>query len=230
MSADGWSAQGSSVLVAGATGGIGSAVCAELAARGATLTLVARDAERLDALDVDGARAALDLRHPEDCAAAVQAAVEHGGRLDAVVNAIGVIAFGTVDELSVDVLEELFLTNTFAPIFLTKAALPAVSEDGVIVNLSAVVAEHNLPGMAAYGASKAALRSFDEALTGEVRRRKLRVLDVRPPHTDTGLDRRPIAGTAPRLPQGLAPAHVATVICDAMEQRLDDLPSSAFES
>jgi cyclic-di-GMP-binding biofilm dispersal mediator protein len=91
-----------------------------------------------------------------------------------------------------------------------------------------VIAEQNLPGMAAYGASKAAVRSFDEALAREARRSKIRVIDARPPHTETGLADRPIEGTSPKMPDGLAPAHVATVICDALEQGLDDLPSSAF--
>ena len=88
----------------------------------------------------------------------------------------------------------------------------------------------NLPGMAAYGASKAAVRSFDQALAREARRRDVRVLDVRPPHTETGLAEHPLAGTSPRMPAGLAPGHVAKVICDALEAGSSDLPSAAFTS
>lgn len=175
-----------------------------------------------------GARVALDLRSPGACAAAVKAAVEHFGRLDIVVNAVGVVAFGPVDELSVDTMEELFLTNTFVPIMLAGAALPVLQPGGAIVNISGVIAEMNLPGMAAYGASKAAVRAFDQALAREVRRRNVRVLDARPPHTETGLADHPLAGTAPRMPRGLAPEHVATVICDALESGESDLPSSSF--
>jgi len=196
--------------------------------RGALLTLVARSSERLDQLDLPGERRALDLRSPEACAAAVQAAIDQHGRLDVVINAAGVVAFGTVDELSIDTMEELFLTNTFLPIMLARAALPTLQPGGAIVNMSGVIAETNLPGMAAYGASKAAVRAFDEALAREARRRKVRVLDARPPHTETGLADHPIAGTAPRMPQGLAPAHVAAVICDALEAGTADLPSGAF--
>jgi cyclic-di-GMP-binding biofilm dispersal mediator protein len=182
----------------------------------------------LAALPFDGHRVALDLRAPEACAAAVRAAVEHGGALDVVVNAVGVVAFGPVDELSVDVMEELFLTNTFVPIMLAGAALPHLGRGGVVVNISGVIAEQNLPGMAAYGASKAAVRSFDEALAREARRRGVRVLDARPPHTETGLAGRAIAGTAPAMPTGLAPDHVAAVICAAIDGDATDLPSSAF--
>ena len=219
---------GTSVLLAGATGGLGRALGAELQRRNATLTLVSRSAERLGELAIPGARVPLDLRAPEACAAAVAAAVAHCGRLDVVINAVGVVAFGPVDELSIDTMEELFLTNTFVPIMLARAALPVLPAGGAIVNISGVIAEVSLPGMAAYGASKAALRSFDQALAREGRRRSLRVLDARPPHTETGLANRPVAGTAPRMPQGLAPEHVARVICVALERGDTDLPSTAF--
>ncbi len=217
-----------SVLVAGATGGLGSAIAAILAERGDALTLVARDPGRLDDLDVVGNKIALDLRDPAACEQAVGAAVESAGRLDVVINAVGVVAFGSVDDLSVDAMEELFLTNTFVPIMLARAALGALEEDGVIVNISGVIAEQNLPGMAAYGASKAAVRSFDEALAREARRKKIRVIDARPPHTETGLAQRPIAGQSPKMPPGLAPADVARTICDAVDGDVNDLPSAAF--
>lgn len=219
---------GQSILLAGASGGLGSALAVELAKRGAILTLVARDAERLAAVTVDANRVIADLRLPEACSASVEAALSHGSRLDIVINAVGVVAFGSVDQLSVDAMEELFLTNTFVPIMLAKAALPVLETDGAIVNISGVIAEQNLPGMAAYGASKAALRSFDEALAREARRKKVRVLDARPPHTETGLADRPIHGTSPKMPAGLSPEYVANVICDALESGAADLPSSSF--
>jgi cyclic-di-GMP-binding biofilm dispersal mediator protein len=221
---------GASVLIAGATGGLGRAIGAEMTSRGAALTLVSRNVEHLGALDLPGARVALDLRAPEACSAAVAAAVAQCGRLDVVVNAVGVVAFGSLDELSVDTLEELFLTNTFVAVMLAQAALRVVEPGGAIVNISGVIAEMNLPGMAAYGASKAAVRAFDQALAREARRRNVRVLDARPPHTETGLAERPLAGTAPRMPAGLSPEHVASVICDALEAGSSDLPSSAFTS
>ncbi|MDP2290181.1 MAG: SDR family oxidoreductase [Actinomycetota bacterium] len=216
------------MLLAGATGGLGRAIGAELHRRGAALTLVARNAAHLGELALPGARVALDLRAPDACVAAVRAAVEHRGQLDVVVNAVGVVAFGPVDELSIDTMEELFLTNTFVPIVLAQEALRVLRPGGTIVNISGVIAETNLAGMAAYGASKAAVRAFDQALAREARRRELRVLDARPPHTETGLADHPIAGVAPRMPRGLAPEHVATVICDALESGAADLPSSAF--
>jgi cyclic-di-GMP-binding biofilm dispersal mediator protein len=222
--------EGRSVLVVGATGGLGSAISRNLSARGARLTLVARDIERLTTLDVPGHKVALDLRDPQACQAAIDAAITHADRLDVVVNAVGVVAFGPVAELTSDVMEELFLTNTFVPIMLSQAALGSMSDGGVIVNISGVIAEQGLAGMAAYGASKAAVRAFDEALGREARRRKIRVIDARPPHTETGLATRAIAGQAPRMPVGLDPARVADTICAAIAGDQVDLPSGAFGS
>lgn len=219
---------GARFLVAGATGGLGARIARRLAAGGADLTLVARDRERLDSLDVAGRRLAIDLRDPEACVDAVDAAAE-GGPLTGVVNAVGVVAFGNVEELVPDVMEELFLTNTFVPMMLARAALPHFGDEGgVIVNLAGVVAEKSFPGMAAYAASKAAVRAFDEGLAAEVRRRRIRVLDARPPHTETGLAERPISGTAPRFPTGLDPEAVAQRIVDAIVDDERDLPSTAF--
>jgi cyclic-di-GMP-binding biofilm dispersal mediator protein len=219
---------GASVLIAGATGGLGSALAAELARRGAELTLVARSAERLDRLGIPGRRLALDLRSAEACAKAVDAAAG-GGRLDVVVNAVGVVAFGDVADLSVDAMEELFLTNTFLPILLAKASLQRLERGGTLVNLSGVIAERNLPGMAAYGASKAAVTAFDQALAREARRAGIRIIDARPPHTETGLAGRPIEGSAPSMPTGLDPDRVARTIVDAIESGATDLPSHAFD-
>ena len=219
---------GASVLLTGATGGIGRALAAELQGHGANLTLVARSAEALEQVDGTAARLAVDLRTPDACEQAVQTAREHGGRLDVVINAVGVVAFGPVVDLSIDAMEELFLTNTFVPIMLARAALPHLPPGGAFVNLTGVIAEQNLPGMAAYGASKAAARAFDEALAREARRKKVRVLDARPPHTETGLIDRALEGEAPRMREGLAPEAVAATICQALAEGVTDLPGSAF--
>ena len=221
---------GASVLLLGATGGLGSALGLELASRGARLTLVGRDQDRLDRLDLPGARIALDLRSPDACARAVRTAIDQNGHLDVVINAVGVVAFGDVESLSTDVMEELFRTNTCIPMMSSQEAMTNLSPGGVVVNISGVIAEQNLPGMAAYGASKAAVLAFDQALAREARRKGLRVLDARPPHTETGLAGRAIAGTAPRMGVGLEPSAVARVICDAIESGATDLPSSAFSA
>jgi cyclic-di-GMP-binding biofilm dispersal mediator protein len=141
---------------------------------------------------------------------------------------MGVVAFGPLDTTSIDTIEELFLTNTFAHIFLMKEALKRVGPGSVLVGISGVIAEQNLPGMSVYGSSKAAVRSFNEALTREGRRSGVRVIDARPPHTETGLSSRAIAGDPPKMPAGLDPIKVAQRIVQAIADGETDLPSTSF--
>ena len=213
---------GATALVAGGTGGIGRYIASKLADRGATVITASRTST--------GARGhiAVDLRFPEGARAAVNEAITATGRLDIVVNAAGVVAFGDAAATSVDTVEELFLTNVFAHIFLCSAALPVMQKGGVIVGISGVIAERNLPGMSVYGASKAAVRSFNEGFGREARRAGVRVIDARPPHTESGLVTRAVAGTAPKFPQGLAPEHVARRNIEAIADGSTDLPSDAF--
>ena len=86
-----------------------------------------------------------------------------------------------------------------------------------------------MKGMAAYSASKGGLTAFDAAASGEFRRRRIRVLDVRPVHTETGLAERPIAGHPPKLPAGADPAAVARRIVRAITDDERELPSAAFD-
>ena len=209
-------------LVAGGTGGLGTPIAAELRARGCIVTTVSR------APISDAAHISADLRSPEAISALMNSIVERHGALDIVVNAMGVVAFGTVDATSIDTIEELFLTNTFAHIFLMKEALKFARQGSVLVGISGVIAEQNLPGMATYGASKAAVRSFNEALTREARRSGIRVIDTRPPHTETGLSSRAIAGDPPKFPVGLDPTKVAQRIIRAIADGETDLPSTVF--
>ena len=121
------------------------------------------------------------------------------------------------------------LTNVLGPLWLMRAALPALTESrGFIANISAVVAEQPLAGMAAYAASKAALTAADRALARELRAAGISVTDARPPHTETGLADRPIAGTAPRLSEGLQPEAVARRIVAAITAGEREIPAEAF--
>lgn len=219
---------GANVLVAGATGGLGSRMVGRLAEAGAQVTATGRDEGRLAALGPDVQQTvALDLRLPNACAHAIETAAAHGP-IDLLINATGVVAFGMVSDLTIDTMEELFLTNVFVPIMLSQAALPKMAQGGTIVNISGVIAEQNLPGMASYGASKAALRSFQEAFAREARRNKVRVLDARPPHTETGLADRALEGDAPKFGPGLDPDQVVATILEAISTGAKDLPSTAF--
>lgn len=220
---------GSVVAVVGASGALGSVIAAGARDRGATVVAVGRSAERLAAAVPGVGTVVGDLGDASLGDRLVEHCREHHGRLDGVVNAAGVVAFGPLVETDDAVIEELFLTDVLGPLFLARRVLPALAESrGFLANLSAVVAEAPLPGMVAYSAAKAALTAADRALAREARRSGVHVLDLRPPHTETGLAARPLAGVAPRLPAGLSPQHVATVVLDAVERRAGDVGSAEF--
>ncbi|CAN5360192.1 SDR family oxidoreductase [soil metagenome] len=208
------------VAVVGASGALGSRIAKQVADRGGHVILVGRDEDRLLAVGIDGAATVVaDLGDATAGDVVVAAAEQHHGRLDGLINAAGVVAFGNLADTEDEVIEELFLTNVIGPLWLLRRAIPALSESrGFVVNISAVVAEQPMPGMAAYSGSKAALSGVDRTLVRELKRSKISVYDVRPPHTETGLVDRAIAGEAPKLPQGLAPDQVATAVVDAIEQ------------
>ncbi|MHA7189145.1 SDR family NAD(P)-dependent oxidoreductase [Arthrobacter sp. MDT2-16] len=222
---------GAHVLVVGATGVLGAELSRQLVAQGAQLTLSGRSDDRLAALadelgDAVLGRAAADLGRPTgpaDIAAAI-----YGRELSGLVFASGVVAFGPAVEVDDDTLDELVLVNLLGYMRLVREIAPRLARDSFIAQISAVVAESPTAGMAAYSATKAGLSAYGKALTLELRRQGVRVLDARPPHTETGLASRPIAGEAPRLPQGKDPVAVAARIVTAIRDGERDLPSSAF--
>lgn len=218
---------GKAYLVVGASGALGSRIARLLADRGADLTVTGRDAAALAAIG-DAHSVTADLRDPDAGRSVVEAAREHHGRLDGVVIAAGVVAFGPLTDIDDDTVDDLVLVDFLAPLRVMRAALPVLEPGGVILGISAVVAERPMPNMAVYSAVKAATAALFAAARTEARRRKIRVVDVRPPHTETGLADRAIAGEAPRLPAGLDPDAVAEQIVAALLGDVTDVPSSAF--
>nr|WP_218886259.1 SDR family oxidoreductase [Kineococcus aurantiacus] len=212
-------------MVTGAGGGLGRPLVEGLLAAGARVVTSSRTAPPVG----DAPAVAADLRLPGEPERLVAEAVAHLGRLDGLVHAAGVVAFGPAADADDDLLDELFLADAIGPIRLLRAALPHLraGRDPFAVVVTGVVAERPQAGMAAYSAAKAALSAFVTAVAREERSR-VRVLDVRPPHTETGLATRPVAGTAPRLPPGLAPAEVAERVLRAVTGGERELSAEAF--
>ncbi len=224
----------SSILIVGATGCLGQEIAQLLSAEGAVLTLHGRDADRLAALDIAGATVAGNLEDADMAERLVAAALSAHGRLDGIVNAAGLVAFGAMADVTNETIDTLMAVNATAPMRLLRAAHPALVESAAanrepfFLTLTGIVSEAPTANMAAYSASKAALAAFGKAAGREMRREGIRFLDARPGHTDTGLATRPIQGTAPQMPAGYRPADVARRLVDAIVSNERDLPSTAF--
>jgi NAD(P)-dependent dehydrogenase (short-subunit alcohol dehydrogenase family) len=218
------------VLVVGASGGLGSRVAKQLAAAGAVVVRAGRNPATLFGPDAFLA----DLRSDTGPQSLLAAALQAHGRLDGVVIAAGVVAFGPANEVTDDTVTELFETNALAPIRLLRDSFPYLAESATagrapfVVTLSGVVAEAPAAGLAAYSASKAALAAFVSAASREYRRSGIRLLDARPGHTGTDLSAHPVAGTAPTFGQPLDADAVAERIVRAIITGEKDLPSTAF--
>jgi len=219
----------SRILLVGASGGIGRAVARELADRGAVLALTGRSHEALSAVDAPGAfREAFDLTAPGAVDATVSWALQALGRLDGVVCTTGVVAFGPLAETSAETVEEIVLLDLLIPLQLARKAVPLLERGGFVANVSGRVAEQPLAGLVPYSAAKAGVSAAFRALARELRSLGVDAIDLRPPHTETGLADRPLAGTPPRLPVGLPPEPVARRIVDAIAAGEREVDSASF--
>lgn len=207
---------GARVLVCGASGSIGGALARELSDAGARVVAAGRDEGRTrevaEALGTDPLT--FDVVDADACAEVVGQAVEALGGLDALVVTIGVAGFGRAVDFDDAVAEELFAVNVLGPMALVRAAAPHL-EGGVAVVISAILADLPTAGMADYSAAKSALSTWLGVLRREERRR-MRVLDVRPPHLDTSLEERALAGDPPKLPKAQPSAEVVATVLRAM--------------
>jgi cyclic-di-GMP-binding biofilm dispersal mediator protein len=223
------------ILVLGASGVLGSNIATKLAQAGATVMATSSTLESAERVPHAGnPRLLVDLTNPESIRVLIEYLIESDAKIDGIVNATGVVAFGNFTELSPEVLTKLFAVNTTGPIQLVQGLLPALKasaaagNDPFIVNISGVVAETPMAGLAAYSASKAAFFAFNQAISRELRRDGIRVIDARPGHTETGLAGRAIGGVAPAFPTGMSAEQVSDRIVKAIMEDEKDLPSSAF--
>lgn len=222
--------EGTVVLVVGASGVLGAEIARLLEAKGSTVVRAGRNPDHLTGSDAVLA----DLTDETAAATLVAAAVRAHDRLDGIVIAAGVVAFGPASEVTDETLRGLFEVNALGPIRLIREVAPHLVASATagrkpfIVTFSGIVSETPTAGLAAYSASKAALAAFMQASSRELRRSGIRVVDARPGHTETGLATRAIAGTAPAFPTGLVPSAVAERIVRAIVDDEKDLPSGAF--
>ena len=214
---------GKKILIVGATGVLGAELASQLSAAGASVSAIVRSAATLDQTTVT-AHAIADITD----SSALSSAFATLAPLDGVINAAGIVAFGPIAELDDETLAQLFAINTIAPIVMLSERSRHIAEGGFFANITAVVAQQPMAGMAAYSASKAGIWGAMTGAARELRRQQIDVIDIRPPHTETGLANRPIAGVAPKLPQGLEPSVVAARIVKAIVDGERDLPVEAF--
>lgn len=195
-----FSLAGKVALVTGASSGMGRAIAVRYAEHGADLVLTGRDLGRLEEVAgevrAQGRRVLVspaDLKHPEEAAKPVAAALAEFGRLDILVSNAGgagvYVEKGTADifDTPLQAVEELFRLNTYSPFVAAQAAARAMKDQGggVIILVSSVTGHSPSPDVHAYAASKAALSAFGVAWSKGLAVHNIRVNEIAPGAVET---------------------------------------------
>jgi short-subunit dehydrogenase len=206
------------VLVTGAAGGIGSALCARLGREGAVLGIVDRDGAALERVQrtlqgagAHWAAATADVRSRDQTHAAIGTVTKTLGPVDILVAAAGVSGISTVEDLRVSLLEEILQVNFLGVVFAIEAVLPGMLERrrGQIVGIVSLSAVCPLPFENAYSASKAAVASYLQSLRPPLRRRGVEVTSVFPGIIRTPLLQHLLEESGGRSPSGSMSAEEA---------------------
>jgi short-subunit dehydrogenase len=169
-------------VVTGASRGIGAALAREMAARGATVTVVARSEVPLKALaaDIGGQAVQADLAETADIDGLIARIEAGAGPVDVLVNNAAVAVVNRLVDQSADDIRQSFALNCVAPAELCRQALPGMlaRARGRIVCISSLSGLTAFPTLTTYGATKAGLTHFTAALQRELRRTPVRATIV----------------------------------------------------
>ena len=175
-------------LVTGGSSGIGRAIARMLRDEGYGLTLVSRRAERVQAAaeELGAAAIAADVGTAEECERVVAEHRERFGRLDVLVNSAGIGIAGRVEDLPAKHFDLQLGVNLRGLFLVTQAAIPLLREShGWIVNLASIAGTLPTPGLATYGATKAAVISLTRSLNEELDADGVRAIALCPGFVDT---------------------------------------------
>jgi NAD(P)-dependent dehydrogenase (short-subunit alcohol dehydrogenase family) len=159
-------------MITGASRGFGAEIAKAVLAAGDKVVATARKVEALEQIgnDANTFRVALDVTSDEQAKAAVDAALKHFGRIDVLVNNAGYGLLGAVEESSAEEVQNIYRTNVFGVLNVTRAVLPGMRKQrsGHIINVSSLGGYSSYPGWGVYGSTKFAVEGITEALNGEL--------------------------------------------------------------
>lgn len=177
-------------LVTGGSSGIGLAIARMLREEGYELTLVSRRAERVEAAagELGVSALAADVADAQDCARLVAHHRAQYGRLDMLVNSAGIGIAGKAEDLPAKHFDLQVGVNLRGLFLVTQVAIPLLRESrGWIVNLASIAGTLPTPGLATYGATKAAVISLTRSLNEELDADGVRAVAICPGFVDTAM-------------------------------------------
>lgn len=207
--------EGMSLLITGGGTGIGAGTARYFVERGAKVTICGRRAEKIDevarALGPACLAVRADIAVDADRRRLVDAAVAHGGGLDALVNGAGNMLRGPITALSEAELLDVFHVNVVAAMMLTGLAVPHLAQRrGAVVYFGSVHTRRAYPGASPYAATKGALETISKVVAAELGPQQIRVNCIVPGAVPTDLNIRAGLFTQDehdRRMQAIAPYH-----------------------
>lgn len=211
------------VVITGASSGIGLATAAAAAAAGANVVLAARSIDKIEqqaALMPCAIAVKCDVSIESDCKNLIERAIEKFSGIDVLINNAGISMRALFDDVELDVLRKLMDTNFWGTVYCTKYALPhLLKAKGSVVGVSSVAGIHGLPARTGYSCSKFAMVGFLETIRIENLKMGLNVLVVAPGFTESNV--RFAALTADGTQQGQSPrAEGKMVSAEQVAQRI----------
>jgi NAD(P)-dependent dehydrogenase (short-subunit alcohol dehydrogenase family) len=205
------------VLVTGVSSGIGLAIASALAAKGFEVFGTSRNPSRTE--PIPGVELVqLDVTDDASVTRAVATVIERAGRIDVLVNNAGFGVFGAAEESSITQAQQLFDTNLFGLVRLTREVLPYLRAQGSgrIINIGSVLGFLPAPYGALYAASKHAVEGYSESLDHETREFGVRVSVVEPGYTNTSFEANAADADSPIDSYATIRNHVQRVLTEAV--------------
>ncbi len=184
------------IIITGASSGIGKALAEELARRGANLVLGARQYVTLCEITanleakyaVKAVAVQADVSKEEDCEVLIKQAILTFGKVDVLINNAGISMRALFNDLDLSVLRNLMDVNFWGTVYCTKYALPEILKTkGSIVAVSSIAGYRGLPGRTGYSSSKFAMNGFMEALRTELLKTGVHVMVACPGFTTSNI-------------------------------------------
>ncbi len=226
------------ILITGASQGIGAATARAFAAYPVNLALLARSQPLLEALAAElnqrpGVQAlpiVADVSRREEIQAAVAETLATFGQVDILVNNAGVGMSSPVGAIDYAKARTLFDINFWGALMMTEAVLPGMRErrDGLIINVSSIVGRRAMPGISVYCASKFALNAFSESIRIELKRDNVRVVSFYPGVTATNFGENLLTGSSSHQGKGRAKVTSAEDVGKAIVRAAIREPRDAY--
>jgi short-subunit dehydrogenase len=228
------------VVITGASTGIGRELAILLAKEGASLALLARNESNLKNTESEVKRIhpevlaiPFDVQDGENAGALMNKLQQRFGSIDILINNAGVGLYGPLEKMKISDLDRVVKTNVYGLLHMTRAALPFLKKSkGMVVNISSALSKRALPFLSAYAGTKSMVDALSDGMRLEFREYGIKVLNYCPPGVDNGFAEHAIRveGMDPRRRErrGATSEEIARDIVKAVRKEKREVVKSRF--